>query len=119
MIKVEIHYATKSAKHPRFVKEMEFNDEKHLENYIAKAEREGKKITGWVNLSDPCVWILYYEKLPEHINPLNIPIKAFMEFGEKMSILDFEKELNLGPYISEYDFNNYYIKFQNIEKHGK
>lgn len=41
-----VHYATKSKKYPRFTKEMEFNNEGHLRNFLAKSAREGKKIIG-------------------------------------------------------------------------
>lgn len=44
MIKVRVDYATKSAKYPRFSKELDFNDEKHLQNFLEKANREGRKL---------------------------------------------------------------------------
>jgi len=112
MIKARIDYATKSAKHPRFSKEMEFSDDKHLENFLAKASREGKKIIGHEVISDPCVYYLVadlwtYDGFPTP--------KFFREMGQKFTIRDFQDAFNKPEEFGEINQVTGYVFFDNIK----
>lgn len=93
MIIALIDFATKSSKYPRFTKEMAFNDEKHLDNYMLKANREGKKIIGFeiLETTDPCV---YVAEVNEDSKEPTIVDAA--RNGKKMTIESFERKFNNG-----------------------
>lgn len=107
-MKVEICYATQSKKHSRFCIELEFNDSKHLDNYIAKANREGKKIIQWIVISDPCVWVLPIDSYPESVTP---SLSVAKKVGVRYSIPQFEKKVNQ----DQIDLENSFIYFENIK----
>lgn len=107
-MKVEICYATQSKKNPRFCIELEFNDAKHLDNYIAKANREGKKIIHWVVTTDPCVWVLPHDAYPEKVQP---SLSVAKKVGIRFSIREFERAAN----NDKIDLLNNFIYFENIK----
>ncbi len=107
-MKVEICYATLSKRHPRFWKELEFKDDQHLQNYIAKATREGKKIIQWIVVSDPCVWVLPIDSYPESVKP---SLSVAKRVGIRYSIPQFEKKVNQ----DQIDLENSFIYFENIK----
>lgn len=85
---------------------MEFNDDKHLENFLNKANREGKKIIGHEILSEPCVYIVpVKEGMPK-----NLPIKYAREYGTKMTIEKFQQMCNDLEVIKDG-----YVVFDNIK----
>ena len=90
---------------------MEFNDEKHLENFLAKANREGKKIIGHEIISNPCVWIVERQSGM----PKSIPVNYAREYGLKSSIEHFEELINKG----DFDFEKFIVKFDNIKSDFK
>ena len=112
MIKVKIDYATKSSKYPRLSKVLEFNDEKHLENYINKANREGKKIIGTEILSSPCV---YYLDAEDWVGD-GLPSDDYLyEHGRKMTIEEFQQAFNFPEEFGGVSQVNGYIVFKNIK----
>lgn len=111
-MKVRIDYATLSSKHPRNSVVLEFNDKKHLENYMKKANREGKKIIGHEIISSPCVYYLDAEKWVGDGLPSMNYVK---EYGTKFRIDEFQNAFNFPAEFGGISQENGYIFFDNIE----
>lgn len=91
---------------------MEFNDDKHLENFLNKANREGKKIIGHEVISNPCVWYLKSDEWngPGH----KVPINFAREYGKKYTIQEFQDKFN-SIQTKESFLLDGYIVFDNIK----
>lgn len=109
-MKVRIDYASKSVKYPRFSKELDFTDEKHLQNYLDKANREGKKIIGHEIISNPCVYFVHISKAKDGEPP---SLNYAKEFGVKYTIKEFQNAFNGLKTGIEQD--NGFIIFDNIK----
>ena len=113
MIKVRVDYSTHSKMHKVFSKEYEFNDDKHLENFLNKANREGKKIIGHEVLSNPCVWYVNKNSVHEKKN-VAPSLNYARQYGQKFTIQEFQDKFNSAQ-TEESFFVDGYIVFDNIK----
>ena len=90
---------------------MEFNDNKHLENFLNKANREGKKIIGHEVISNPCVWYIK----SNHNDGVEAPsLNYARQYGQKFTIQEFQDKFNSVDTEEGFLLDGY-IVFDNIK----
>lgn len=111
-LKYRVDYSTHSTAHKSFSRIMEFNDQKHADNFFAKSNREGKKIISMDLIEDEPYNVVYVLNADDIIGDQMASLRLARELGDKYFIKEFERTINNSL---ENLFTNCFIYFANEE----